>query len=359
MPNLRLPLVRAVVSNIRFARHSASRRSPGIGDVRRGIWPVADVIGMIVRRAVAIGIRADPIAAVVARVAAAGRIIMPFAPIELAVAAGAAGEAIHQANQPAATGAETAAASRAAATGRAAFARAAAIRFATSGRPGAGANRRTALAAARPGVAGELPAVHALVGARRLAAATGFAATGVAPATGTSAADAQQPTKIHCFGGRRREERCREQNDNPIGVSHLLRILGARAGARRERRAANRKSAPPSCPTRSAQRVPTWPYRAGYHRRAACRIVRKSGIIGGDSLAADFGELSRAKRPVRKARRQVLHRTLLVLAAGVAATAAQVAMVIRPIGKIAMVERRKELVVRAAAKRQCEEGCQR
>ena len=57
-----------------------------------------------------------------------------------------------------------------------------------------------------------------------------------------------------------------------------LKILGARRGARRERRSGRMKSdAPPGLPRCAACTM--WPCRAGYHRRAVCRPMRKTGII--------------------------------------------------------------------------------
>jgi hypothetical protein len=69
----------------------------------------------------------------------------------------------------------------------------------------------------------------------------------------------------------------------------------------RMERAANRpkeKCSPYCCLLCGAQHVRMWPYRAGYHRRAVCRSMRKTGIICQpvrDYIGITCGMLSRRK----------------------------------------------------------------
>ena len=167
---------------------------------------------MIIGGAVAVA-WADPVATAVARIAAPRRIVVPLAPVCLLAATGAATEAAQAGKQPAAArtipATATAAARRfaalVAATGRltavAATTRrltapaAPAARFAATGRSGAAAHRRWALAATIVRRAGETASVGAvaaaaatrLAAARSLAAATRFTAT-AARFTATAAA---------------------------------------------------------------------------------------------------------------------------------------------------------------------------
>ena len=167
----------------------------------------------------------------IAWIAATRRIVVPFAPVQLAVAAGAAAEPVNAADEPAAPRAEKEPAAGAIAVaaisaGWTTSTRrlAAAARLATGSTsaniaaPGAAnrawssalANRRPAFPAAVPRVAGELAAIHGatvaaaarrFARARRLAAATHFTATISARAAGIATTEREHAAKINGAAG--------------------------------------------------------------------------------------------------------------------------------------------------------------
>ncbi len=200
-------------------KRRASRRFRG--EIRRA-RPPSHVVRMVIRRAIPAVRRADPVAALITWIAAFRRIVVPFVPIQFAVAAGAAAELVDAADHPAAAGSEEdsskstftiatlasarsiTTASRFAATARfarvAASARAAAATAARAMLSSALANRRTALTAASPCLPREPATIDAarfattaagLARARSLAAATSVAAAARPRAKCVAAAERQ------------------------------------------------------------------------------------------------------------------------------------------------------------------------
>ena len=98
-------LVSAIVAAGWPTSHSARVRARRLGGLRGRARGIADIVRMLVRRAVAAICGADPIAVPIARIAAAGRIVVPFAPIQLAIAIAASAEAVNDIDQSPAAGA--------------------------------------------------------------------------------------------------------------------------------------------------------------------------------------------------------------------------------------------------------------
>jgi hypothetical protein len=194
-------------------------------------------VRMIVRRPGAAITGPNPVAMAVAWVAAARWIVVPFAPIQLAVAAGTATQAVDQSDQPATAFPEAAAALRAATAIALACCRAAAALLVAMVRPRTAANWWTALGTAGPRLARKSAAVDGVAFARWIAAAARFAATCITTTTvaflRVAATNSQHPKQIR-LGRDRRKQRYDKQNCEPTGVSHLSRSLALRAGAHGE-----------------------------------------------------------------------------------------------------------------------------
>ena len=177
---------------------------------------------------------ADPVAVAVARVAAARWIVVPFAPVQLAVASGAATEPVDQADQSAAAVPEAAARLRAAATLAPARCRTAAALLSAMAWTRAAANRWTAFGTARPRLTRKRAAVDGVAFARWIAAATSIAtATHVTTAATTASrittTNAQHPKQVG-VARRRRGKWPPKQDGDTEEISHLSRSLALGAG---------------------------------------------------------------------------------------------------------------------------------